>query len=272
MAQIDLNKVKGIIFDYGGTLDTGGDHWSYVIADAYKKAGVYLSNEAFRDAYVFGERELARTLHILPHHTFADLMLIKIKIEMEELAAGSVIPANLIDTKAPEIANYCYEAARESVDKAKPVLKALAEKYKLVLVSNFYGNISTVLKDFGIDGYFSDIIESAVVGVRKPDPKIFELGARAMGLMPEETLVIGDSYRKDIEPAEKAGAQVLWLKGKGWTAEEDAQLHPNIISSLHDVLQLICGSEPDQPSVDAVDVDPISGDIQIEDSTDLNPN
>lgn len=257
MPQIDLSKVKGIIFDYGGTLDTGGDHWSHVIADAYTKAGVFIDNEAFRDAYVFAERELARTLHILPHHTFADLLDIKIKIEMQELAAGSVVPSNFVDTKAPEIAKICYEAAKESVNKAKPVLESLSKQYKLVLVSNFYGNIAAVLKDFGLDSYFSKIVESAVVGVRKPDPRIFELGAEAMGLKPEETLVIGDSYRKDIVPAEKAGAQVLWLKGKGWTAEEDQQLHPNIISSLHDVLQLVDGVEPDIKSVDAPDVDPL---------------
>ena len=63
-----------------------------------------------------------------------------------------------------------------------PVLKELSEKYPLVLVSNFYGNVETVLKDFGIDTYFKEIIESAVVGVSKPDPKIFSLGVEALGL------------------------------------------------------------------------------------------
>lgn len=266
MTQIDLSRVKGIIFDYGGTIDTGGDHWSVVIDKAYKKAGVFIDDDKFRDAYVFAERELARTLHILPHHNFGDLLDIKIKIELQELAAGNVIPSDIVDAKAREIACYCYEAAKASVDKAAPVLAGLSERYKLVLVSNFYGNISTVLKDFGIDRYFSSIVESAVVGVRKPDPEIFRLGAKEMGLKPEETLVIGDSYRKDIVPAEKAGAQVLWLKGKGWTAEEDAQLHPNIIASLHDVLQLVGGAEPDLKRNDAADVDPLSPSMEIGDS------
>lgn len=243
MANIDLSRIKGIIFDYGGTIDTGGDHWSIVIDKVYKKAGVYVSLDPFRDAYVYAERELARTLHILPHHTFADLLDIKIKIELQELAAGGFIPAEIIDTKAREIAGLCYQSARESVENARPVLEEMSHRFKLVLVSNFYGNITTVLKDFGIDRYFSEIVESAVVGIRKPDPRIFELGAKAMGLRPSDTLVIGDSYRKDIVPAEKAGAQVLWLKGKGWTAEEDAQMHPNIIGSLHDALQLVAGAD-----------------------------
>lgn len=239
MAQLDNSRIKGIIFDYGGTIDTGGDHWSHVIDAAYRKAGVFIDNDKFRETYVFAERELARTVHILPHHTFADLLEIKMHIEMQHLVDDEVVPANYVEEKAPLIARYCYEAARESVQNARPVIEALSHDYTLVLVSNFYGNISTVLKDFSIDNFFKEIVESAVVGVRKPDPEIFRLGAEAMGLNPEETLVIGDSYRKDIVPAEKIGAQVLWIKGRGWTAEEDAQMHPNIIHNLHEVLTLI---------------------------------
>ncbi|MDE6803133.1 MAG: HAD family hydrolase, partial [Muribaculaceae bacterium] len=63
-------KIKGLIFDYGGTLDSGGDHWSEVIWSAYQKAGIAVSKPEFRVAYVHAERELARTLHILPHHNF----------------------------------------------------------------------------------------------------------------------------------------------------------------------------------------------------------
>lgn len=58
--NIDLSKVKGLIFDYGGTLDTGGDHWSEIIWDAYRQAGVAVSKPEFREAYVYAERELAR--------------------------------------------------------------------------------------------------------------------------------------------------------------------------------------------------------------------
>ena len=108
----------------------------------------------------------------------------------------------------------------------------------MVLVSNFYGNVESVLADFDLRRYFRDIIESAVVGVRKPDPKIFRLGVDALGLKPEEVLVIGDSYKKDIVPAESIGCHVAWIKGKGWTADEDAQMHPNIIKNLREILDV----------------------------------
>lgn len=237
--NIDLSRVKGLIFDYGGTLDSGGDHWSEIIWDAYQKAGIAVSKAEFREAYVFAERELARERHILPAHDFHDMMLIKMKIELEHLASQGLFAPASVEEKSAETARICYEAARASVQSAIPVLDAISARYPMVLVSNFYGNIETVLEDFGIRRYFGAIIESAVLGIRKPDPRIFEHGVKALGLLPEETLVIGDSYRKDIVPAESIGCQAIWLKGKGWTEEEDAQIHPNTIKRLGEVLDIL---------------------------------
>lgn len=237
--NLDVSKIKGVIFDYGGTIDTGGDHWSEVIWDAWQRAGVAADKAVFREVYVYAERELARTLHILPHHNFNDLLQIKMKIELQRLSEMGLFPPQEIEGKAKLVADICYASAKASVEKARPVLEALSKRYPMVLVSNFYGNIATVLKDFGIDGYFKKIIESAVVGVRKPDPKIFILGVEALGMKPEEVVVFGDSLSKDIVPAEKAGCQAVWLKGKGWTAEEDAALHPNMVKSLDEALSFI---------------------------------
>lgn len=240
--EIDIKKVKGIIFDYGGTIDTGGDHWSEVIWAAWQKAGIAADKAEFREVYVYAERELARTLHILPHHTFHDLLDIKMQIELQRLAEmGHFAPAEIED-KAKEVAQYCYESAKDAVEKSKTVIEELSKKYPLVLVSNFYGNVETVLGEFGLSKYFKKVIESAVVGVRKPDPKIFTLGVEALGLKPDEVLVFGDSYSKDIVPAEKAGCQVMWLKGKGWTKEEDDTFHPNIIHSLEEGLAFLEGA------------------------------
>ena len=197
-----------------------------------------VTKEQFRECYVFAERELAKVRHILPHHNFHDLLLIKMRIELGYLAGQGLLNADCIEPLAAKIALYCYRAARSSVEEARPVLEALYAHYPMVLVSNFYGNVESVLADFDLRRYFRDIIESAVVGVRKPDPKIFQLGVDALGLKPEEVLVIGDSYKKDIVPAESIGCHVAWIKGKGWTADEDAQMHPNIIKNLREILDV----------------------------------
>ena len=99
--------------------------------------------------------------------------------------------------------------------------------------------MESVLKDFGIDSYFRNIIESAVVKVRKPDPKIFMLGVEALGLMPEEVAVIGDSYTKDIVPARSIGCKTLWLKGKGWTEDEDSRTDDCMITTLREALDVL---------------------------------
>lgn len=231
-----LDGVKGIIFDYGGTIDTGGDHWSEVIWKAYQEESVPVSKDQFRDAYVFAERELAKTRHILPHHDFRDLMRIKMRIEFDWLVEQGILSSDMADAVCVPVAERCYDAARRSVERAKPVIETLARQYPLVLVSNFYGNVEAVLTDFDLRKYFQTIVESAVVGVRKPDPKIFALGVEALGMKPEEVLVVGDSLRKDILPAESIGCRVAWIKGKGWTPEEDAQTHPGIIPSLRALL------------------------------------
>lgn len=234
--------IKGIIFDYGGTLDSGGDHWSEVIWKAWEKAGVPASKEEFREAYVWAERELAKTRHILPDHNFLDLLKIKMRLELEELLRikerasepSEELRVNIGDYAAATSAD-CYESARGWIEKARPLLEDLHSRYPLVLVSNFYGNVNSVLYDFGISQYFDEVVESAVVGVRKPDPAIFALGVKALGLKPEEVLVVGDSLTKDILPAESLGCQTAWLKGKGWTEEEDAKSHPTQIANLTEI-------------------------------------
>lgn len=233
---MENTKIKGVIFDYGGTIDSRGVHWSEIIWDGYRTAEVPVSKEQFRDCYVYAERELAKTRHILPEHNFYDLLLIKMRIELGNLADNHLLPEGYpIEEKAVAIARYCYDKARESVEEARPTLEYVHERYPMVLVSNFYGNVETVLADFDLAKYFRTIVESAVVGIRKPDPRIFGLGVEALGLQPEEVLVVGDSYKKDIVPAETIGCHVAWLKGKGWTANEDAVMHPAIIAKLEEI-------------------------------------
>ena len=235
-----MNDIKGIIFDYGGTIDSRGVHWSEVIWNGYLDAGVNIDKDEFRQSYVMAERELAKVRHILPHHNFLDLLRIKMRIELGDLIARGILPTDFpLEEKTEQIAMFCYQSAKACVEEARPVLDALSARYPMALVSNFYGNVESVLADFDLLRYFPSIVESAVVGVRKPDPKIFALGVEALGLSANEVLVIGDSLKKDIIPAESLGCKVLWLKGKGWTADEDAQTHPCTIASIGEVLQKI---------------------------------
>lgn len=277
MKELDI---KGIIFDYGGTLDTRGDHWSEVLWQGYEhfgigvaddeevEPGVSIHKQAFRDAYVYGERALAVNPIVTPDFHFEDILREKLILELNFLAGKELLETGKDDAeKQAKLGNFGKdsEASSESlflslsdseiqqiaVDMARyinaktlallnenrQVLEHLKQKgYPMVLVSNFYGNINQVLKDAGIDGYFQDVIESAVVGVRKPNPAIFALGVCALDLPASQVLVVGDTYGKDIIPAHKLGCHTLWIKGLQWEEKKvDESIPDGIIKKLSEM-------------------------------------
>ncbi|MFD1140087.1 HAD family hydrolase [Larkinella insperata] len=205
--------IKGLLFDYGGTIDTNGLHWGGVLWARYQKYGVPVDQATFNKAYAFGERALAIHPIVKPNHTFYEVLALKTEQQFKFLAeAGFELDQSAIQA----IAGDCNEFARQTVAEATPILRTLAEQYPLVMVSNFYGNLNTVLEEFGIRSCFKTVIESAVVGVRKPDPAIYQLGLDYLQLPAQNTVVIGDSYTKDIRPASQLGCRTLWLNVAGW--------------------------------------------------------
>ena len=219
---------KGYIFDYGGTLDTGGQHWGKVLWHAYERQRVPVNEAQFREAYVHAERTLGKNPIIQPDFTFRRTLEEKVRIELEFLGMPDYREAVVADL---------YECTKIETARSCEVLHKLHKTYPMVLVSNFYGNIAVVLQEFGFKDLFSQIIESAVVGVRKPDPRIFTLGVESLGLKPEEVVVVGDSMDKDIIPATKVGCQTVWFKGEGWTEDPVDESIPNrIITNLNELL------------------------------------
>ena len=73
-------KNSAIIFDYGGTLDTKGDHWGKVIWHAYERNGIPVGEPDFRDAYVFAERTLGKENIIKPTDTFFHTLDVKLDL------------------------------------------------------------------------------------------------------------------------------------------------------------------------------------------------
>ena len=272
--------IKGIIFDYGGTLDTRGDHWSEVLWQGYEhfgigvaddeevEPGVSIHKQAFRDAYVYGERALAVNPIVTPDFHFEDILREKLILELNFLAGKELLETGKDDSEkqaklgnpgkdsdasseslffslsdseihqiAEDMARYINAKTLALLKENKLVLEHLKQNgYPMVLVSNFYGNINQVLKDAGIDGYFEDVIESAVVGVRKPNPAIFALGVCALDLPASQVLVVGDTYGKDIIPAHKLGCHTLWIKGLQWEEKKvDESIPDGIIKKLSEM-------------------------------------
>lgn len=202
------------------------------------------------------------TTTISPTYNFFELMQTRVGIQMDYLIQEEQLNEEILQTtlrlisdgEAPIvdnvhdlaqhfvdiIAGYCYDYARRCTLDAIPYIEKLSEKYDLALVSNFYGNLSAVLQDFGLGRCFRIVIDSAEVGVRKPDPEIFQLAIDKLKLEPKEITVIGDSYRKDILPALELGCKAIWIKGTSWNkADDEIDYEPSATSimQLYDMLQ-----------------------------------
>lgn len=231
-------ETKGYIFDYGGTIDTAGCHWGKMLWHAYQRQNVPVTERQFREAYVYAERTLGKNPIIQTDYTFRRTLGIKLRIEFEYLQARGYLNESNFTLASIQSAllSDLYERVRGTVRHSREALLRLKREYPLVLVSNFYGNLPVVLEEFGLQDLFLEVVESAVVGIRKPDCRIFQLGVEALGMSPGEVTVVGDSIDKDILPAHKAGCRTIWLKGESWSAEpEDGTAADRIIADLSEI-------------------------------------
>lgn len=210
--------MKAFLFDYGATIDTRGEHWSKVIFRAYQHNHIPVTWESFWQAYVATERKLGEGNTILPTDTFR--ITLEKKVDMQLGFLRNTLAENSLPTDiGNRIAGDIYIETLEVISESREVLQRLTETHHaaMVLVSNFYGNIRTVLGEFLLDGFFADIIESAEVGIRKPDIRIWQLAVSALRkasptpLLPADITVVGDSMEKDILPAQALGCNTIHI-------------------------------------------------------------
>lgn len=231
-----MEKIKGMLLDFGGTIDTNGIHWYSMFSNGYSKAHINVDDDLLRNAYVFAERTLGRQSIIKPDYTFSRTIREKIRLQSEFLMSQGTIISNDQQNKVLDI---CYNSVKSNINNISiPTLKSLNELFPLVLVTNFYGNMHTVLKEFALDRYFMSVIESSVVGVRKPDPEIFRLGVDAIpGVKPEDTVMVGDSADKDIIPSASIGCKTIRLRNQSWDASSANSDY--IITDFRELLSII---------------------------------
>ncbi len=230
------SKITTVIFDYGGTLDTGGIHWSEKFWEAYQYFKIPISKEDFGNAFVFSEKNV-QTL-IKPESSLRETYRAQLLQQMKYLENKNPLSGAyyaIID----KLVEYCHRSVINNVKKSKMILARLANDYKLGIVSNYYGNLVSVLNELGLKKYFSSIIDSKIAGVRKPDSKIISLAIDSINSNPEETIVAGDSYTNDISPSKQIGCKTIWLNVKSWEIPLDTKDADVIVNSFNKIEEAI---------------------------------
>lgn len=101
-------------------------------------------------------------------------------------------------------------------DDAGPALADLRSLgLRLVCVSNWDFTLPEVLARCGLDGALDGVVTSAELGVRKPDPRIFEAALQLAGCAAEEALHVGDTPEDDLVGGRAAGIRTILIDREG---------------------------------------------------------
>ena len=224
-----MSLKKAIIFDFGGTLDSDGIHWSEKFWDIYSIAGVECTKPDYEKAYLAAEKKLVSNIY--GKLSFKDIFKQGLKNQLEYLYPKE---RSKVQTLSSQLLEILYDDVLNTVEEAKAVLRSLEKDFKLGLVSNFYGNLKEVCKELELT-MFDTMIDSETVQIRKPDPAIFSLAIKELNLDAIDCIVVGDSYDNDIEPAKSLGCTTIWLKGRSWREFNNTKSADYIIKSIKEI-------------------------------------
>ncbi|MFP4331022.1 MAG: HAD family hydrolase [Spirochaetaceae bacterium] len=119
---------------------------------------------------------------------------------------------------------YWRKALRFELEPGVPeALRALAEAgVRRAVISNTTFSSPVVeaeLEDKGIASFFEFVLSSADLGVRKPDPRIFEVASGMLGVAPEACWYVGNSPFFDVRGAAGAGMRPVWYNRSGASSD-----------------------------------------------------
>jgi HAD superfamily hydrolase (TIGR01549 family) len=204
-----MSQYKTVLFDFGGTLDADGVAWKERVHGHYQSEGLRMTAEAFAPAFYAAADQMVGTL---PREADLAVTVNELMSNLETELRRRVMP----DDKGRgrrAAARFLAEAAA-SFARNRPLLERLSDRYRLGIVSNFYGNLDAVCRGAGLAPLFGVMVDSQRVGAEKPNPAIFQAALDALGAVPESTLFVGDSLRRDREGARRLGMDFVWIAPK----------------------------------------------------------
>ena len=218
-----------VLLDFGGTLDADGVPWKVRVRRLFHQARLPVSAGEFDPAFHAADDALVGTIS----RTLA------FEATVEELFRGLArrLGLSLAEPIAARLARQFVAETRAHLQANVPVLERLAERYRLGVVSNFYGNLARVCADTGIERYFDVLVDSACVGHRKPEPAIFHHALDALGATPNSVVFVGDSLERDMAGARRALIRHVWLTPGEPTSPSRGGCCPGdrVIHSLHEL-------------------------------------
>jgi FMN phosphatase YigB (HAD superfamily) len=203
--KIQNGSVSVLLFDFGGTLDADGIAWKERFFRLWREEGEEVARERFDSAFYAADDALVGAVQ----------STLSLAETVERLARGVGERLGTGDDLLPgRVASRFCEDAREYLNRSAELLALLASRYRLGVVSNFYGNLAAVCRDAGIERHLLAAVDSADIGSCKPDPAIFQAALALLEAGPAESVFIGDSPARDMAGARGVGMRHVLLAGE----------------------------------------------------------
>ncbi|MGE4330700.1 HAD family hydrolase [Diaphorobacter sp.] len=202
--QLDPARVRAITIDLDDTL------WPIwpTIARAEAALAGWLAAHAPATAALFADAQALRAIRLHMQTLRPDL-----RLDLSALRRESIRLALTQAGDDPALAEPAFDfffAERQRVhlfDDALETLEFLSTRYPVVAVSNGNADVHRV----GIGRYFKASLSAPVLGIAKPDARIFHAAAQAAGALPAQVLHVGDDALLDARGALDAGMQAAWI-------------------------------------------------------------
>lgn len=210
--------IETLLFDFGGTLDAKGVAWKERFYAHYRAEGLDMTADAFESCFFAADDALVGKLS--PATDLAGTAGALATNLETELAHRGASHGRSDSDRGARVASRFMSEASATFARNRPVLRELGKRYRLGVVSNFYGNLEAVCQGAGLAPLFAVLVDSHCAGVKKPDPAIFRAALASLEAIPETTVFVGDSLRRDGAGARQAGMRFIWMAPEGVAAAE----------------------------------------------------
>ncbi|MEH7440689.1 HAD family hydrolase [Bacillus sp. JJ1122] len=225
-----MPEIKAVFFDLDGTLLDRNASLVKFINDQYER---YIKELYLVDKQHFMNRfiELDCRGYVWKDRVYSQLLQ---EMNITELTWEQLLEDYLINFK-----NACMPFRN-----VQKVLETLSQMGIILgLISNGKRKFQREnLNALGIASYFDTILISDEVGLRKPDPLIFQMGLDNLSVSAEESIFVGDHPENDIKAAREAGMLGIWKHDDYWM-DAEADFTINDLYEIAAIVQSLKGAE-----------------------------
>lgn len=222
-------KIKHLFFDLDHTLWDFEKNSALTFEKIFKIHKIDISIDVFLEKYVPLNVEFWR-LYREEKITKEQLRYQRLKSAFD--AVGYKVSDNKINKLADEYITY-LSTFSNVFEGTFEILDYLKTKYQLHIMTNGFKEIQyKKMRISKLLPYFNQIITSESVGVKKPNPKIFEHALLVAKAKKDEVIMIGDSIEADIEGALNFGIKAIHCNF------DYKQVNENVFKSINNLMQL----------------------------------